>query len=305
MVGLWGLVSVVRAAAFGRPLAACRFVRSTVLLLEPTGHPLLLGVMPLAERQGLHLQLLGGARTFAKTVIVRRLHHHLATTAHMILPLVLPAAFLLLILLLLRISFPRSWLLLSLLLCARLHILLMLLLHLLLLQSLELVDVLLDLHRALHVLLVLAREDIVEAVSQVRGQICIICGIVSHAVVSLMMLLLILKVVKLLLSTGRPAELLPRVLDHLGFVLALHVMLIMGLLLVTCSRALMHLVHGLCLRARDLVELLLRALRHELVVQLFIPERLGASERLLFFRLLLHAWLHLLIRPKPFVEVRH
>ena len=305
MVGLWGLVSVVRATAFGRPLAAWRFVRSTVLLLEPTGHPLLLGVMPLAECQGLHLQLLGGARTFAKTVIVRGLHHHLATAAHMILPLVLPAAFLFLILLLLRISFPRSWLLLSLLLCARLHILLVLLLHLLLLQSFELVDVLLDLHCALHVLLVLAREDIVEAVSQVRGQICIVCGIVSHAVVSLMMLLLILKVVKLLLSTGRPAELLARVLDHLGFVLALHVMLIMSLLLVTCSRALMHLVHGLGLRARDLVELLLRALRHELVVQLFILERLGASERLLFFRLLLHAWLHLLIRPKPFVEVRH
>ena len=251
--------------------------------------------------------MLSGARIFAKTVIVRRLHHHFATSAHLILPLVLPAAFLFLILLLLLISFSRSLLLLSLFLCARLHILLVLLLHLLLLQSFELIDVLLNFHCSLHVLLVLAREDIVKAVSQVRGQICIVCGIVSHAVVPLMMLLFILKVLKLLLSTGWPAELLSRVLNHLSFVLALNVMLlIMSLLLVTYSRALMHLVHGLCLRARDLVELLLRALRHELVVQLFILERLVASERLLFLRLLLlHAWLLLLIRSKSFIQVRH
>ena len=161
---------------------------------------------------------------------MRRLHHHLATAAHVILPLVLPSAFLLLILLLLGISFPRNLLVLPLLLCARLHILLVLLLHLLLLQSFELVDVLLDLDRSLHVLLVLAREDIVEAVSQVRGQICIICRIVSDAGVPLMVLLLILKVLKLLLllSASRPAELLARVLNHLSFVLALHLLLILS-----------------------------------------------------------------------------
>ena len=157
----------------------------------------------------------------------------------------------------------------------------MLLLYLLLLQSFELIYVLLYFHCSLHVLLVLAREGNIEAVSQVRGQICVICRIVSDAGVPLRLLLhlilLIMKVLELLLlSAGRPAELLSRVLNHLGFMIALlyHVML----LLTPCRRILMHLVHGLCLRARDLAELLLGALRHELVIQFFILERLVSSK---------------------------
>ena len=84
---------------------------------------------------------------------------------------------------------------------------------------------------------------------------------------------------------------------------SLNVLLIL-FLQVPGNSVLMHLVHGLCCRARNLAEFLLGALRHELVVKLLILERLAIFGHWLLLLHLLQNWL-LLIHSLSFILIRH